>query len=322
MALSFLVDSTPRAHRLKAANADFSISTRYGTFPGTASERRKPGVRRKSMLRIISREQEFLALRADWERLFEEYEYHSYYATFAGVMALWNILEKPQTSVLHVVIDEVDGRIVLIAPLVVRRWGPWKLLKPIGSDLAFSCDILASGTCDMTKVWQAIANSGCSVLRFELLRQDSLWWRLLAENNHINESPTDAAPYLELHRWADGAEYMRTQPKKPPGSNTRWSSLQTSRKRLTALGEVRFTVYSDDRRIREIVEWMMSFKMEWIKDHKLDARQNWMNVTLARAYDAAHTGNLMLCELTVGTTRIAACLNFVTDKCLDGYMMA
>ena len=64
------------------------------------------------------------------------------------------------------------------------------------------------------------------------------------------------------------------------------------------------------------------FKMEWIKDHKLDARQNWMNVTLARAYDAAHTGNLMLCELTVGATRIAACLNFVTDKCLDGYMMA
>jgi hypothetical protein len=33
MALPFLVDSTPRAYRLKAGNADLSISTSFGTFP-------------------------------------------------------------------------------------------------------------------------------------------------------------------------------------------------------------------------------------------------------------------------------------------------
>jgi hypothetical protein len=33
MALPFLVDSTPRAYRLKAGNAGLPISTRYGTFP-------------------------------------------------------------------------------------------------------------------------------------------------------------------------------------------------------------------------------------------------------------------------------------------------
>jgi hypothetical protein len=35
MALPFLVDSTPRAYRLKAGNADLPFSTRYGTFPLT-----------------------------------------------------------------------------------------------------------------------------------------------------------------------------------------------------------------------------------------------------------------------------------------------
>jgi hypothetical protein len=33
MALPFLVDSTPRAYRLNAGNADLPNSTRYGTFP-------------------------------------------------------------------------------------------------------------------------------------------------------------------------------------------------------------------------------------------------------------------------------------------------
>jgi hypothetical protein len=33
MALPFLVDSTPRAYWLKAGNADFPISTIFGTFP-------------------------------------------------------------------------------------------------------------------------------------------------------------------------------------------------------------------------------------------------------------------------------------------------
>jgi hypothetical protein len=33
MALPFFVDSTPRAYRLKAGNADLPISTSFGTFP-------------------------------------------------------------------------------------------------------------------------------------------------------------------------------------------------------------------------------------------------------------------------------------------------
>jgi hypothetical protein len=36
MALPFFADSTPRAYRLKAGNADLPISTRCGTFPTTA----------------------------------------------------------------------------------------------------------------------------------------------------------------------------------------------------------------------------------------------------------------------------------------------
>jgi hypothetical protein len=36
MALPFLVDSIPRAYWLQAGNADFSISTSFGTFPDSA----------------------------------------------------------------------------------------------------------------------------------------------------------------------------------------------------------------------------------------------------------------------------------------------
>ena len=38
MALPFFADSTPRAYRLKAGNADLPISTRCGTFPSQDME--------------------------------------------------------------------------------------------------------------------------------------------------------------------------------------------------------------------------------------------------------------------------------------------
>jgi hypothetical protein len=38
MALPFLVESAPRAYRLKAGNADLAISTDYGTFPCLRSD--------------------------------------------------------------------------------------------------------------------------------------------------------------------------------------------------------------------------------------------------------------------------------------------
>jgi hypothetical protein len=41
MALPFLVESTPRAYRLKAGNADFPISTSFGTFPSAPPTRRE-----------------------------------------------------------------------------------------------------------------------------------------------------------------------------------------------------------------------------------------------------------------------------------------
>jgi hypothetical protein len=37
MALPFFADSTPRAYRLKAGNADIPISTSFGTFPKTSA---------------------------------------------------------------------------------------------------------------------------------------------------------------------------------------------------------------------------------------------------------------------------------------------
>jgi CelD/BcsL family acetyltransferase involved in cellulose biosynthesis len=158
---------------------------------GATGSRRLSGAR----IEIVSTRQDFLALRREWDELFQRAaEPQQVFQNFAFLEA-WTHRYLDDRLRLHIVLARQDRRLEAIVPLVRQRRFGLQILRFMGTPVAqFDDAIIAPGMSGELRgaLWRTIETSGADLLDARRVRADAALRRLLPAHSipvEILEAP-------------------------------------------------------------------------------------------------------------------------------------
>ncbi len=269
---------------------------------------------------IVGDERQFLALKTDWDRLHALRERRSGELSFPWVAAAWETIAKKAGRRLAIVVGRIGERVVLVFPLALQRLGPFRIAHGLCSDLHESSDLLVEpGDGDEVIVAAAwdFAKTQFHLFRFLTVRCDARIWPHIAQER-ARESQPMRAPFIDCARWPDWEAYQASRSR-----NFRYD-CQRALKRLKKAGDVQFVSVEDEDRIYSTLSWTMDRKIEWLartgRESAVFASRRGFYQRVCE--DAFRRGEVVLIELLVNASLVAAQLCFRYGSCLDLTLIA
>jgi len=268
---------------------------------------------------IVRDNDALLALRDDWERLWEATARDFYVLSFPVVWRSWTQVFEPGGCALRVVVGRSNGRVVLIWPQYVRAkrtYGIWREARWLGRDPLDYGDVLIEPSA-ANDAWieaalkHVVAGTGADFLFLESVRGDAKAFSVLERENTWGEID-GTAPFLELGGISEGATLEKHIPKRFRGSMNRRA------RRLGEIGEVKFEFAHEPDGLEEMVQWMNDRKWEWIDErgvvhpHGLESEHASSLIDTIR--DAAATGHVLVGRLTLDGKLLAASVSFLSNN--------
>ncbi len=259
-------------------------------------------------------------LRGDWEALFSRAERPHLSQSFEWCWSAWTMIVHPSGGRLHCIIVRSDGRIVLIFPMVIiSNHLLWKIAVPLGTHGDYA-DVLVETLPNryhlILSAWRAFCKNCCAdVIQVDHARIHSALYKVLI--SEIKQPKrVEPAPYVAWDSYRDWESYW----------NSRHKSFRTDvgrrHRRLMEVGRVSFEVITGGEKYKELVEWMLVHKDNWVELKKRD-RAPWIrssqykNFLLLVHERVRSVGELSIFALFLDGNVIAAELNRIDSNRLE-----
>ena len=136
---------------------------------------------------IIRDPAEFLALEDKWRSLFDRVPGAYVAQSFDWCRAGWETIAAPRGRRLLVLVLLEGERAVLIWPLVEAKYGPWRVLRPLGTEASEYHNLLVEDGPEATRrvstVWEVLQRSrGIDMLNLVNVRSDMALYGLLTQD--------------------------------------------------------------------------------------------------------------------------------------------
>jgi CelD/BcsL family acetyltransferase involved in cellulose biosynthesis len=271
------------------------------------------------VFRVVTDHETFMALGPSWDDLFARQTKPLQEQCFAWARAAWECLGQPAGRKLHVIVGERLGRTVLILPLTVQTLGPIRIAHWLGPGFFESCDVHLdpSVTDDELASALRLATASCHLLRLQVIQAESRLWPWFAKVR-LSRSEETRAPYVDCRRWPTWQAYGESR------SRSFRDDCKKSLRRLERTGRPRYAIVDQPERLDEALTWLFAQKSDWLDRTGMDS-----SILAARkaffssvCHAALEDGRLLLNELWVDETRVAAQLAFRVGDRLDCHMIA
>jgi CelD/BcsL family acetyltransferase involved in cellulose biosynthesis len=250
------------------------------------------------------------SLRADWERLWAASAPQFYTQSFPAVWLTWTHCHQPQGHRLHVVVGRLDGRVVLIWPMMVRRERSakiWRLADWLGREPVDFGDILVEPAAVSSEQIRAalrhlVTTAPVDVVSFQAVRPDANVFAVLDADGQ-QRIVDDTAPYIDIREAGDWAAYQAALPK------SFRKGMERRARRLEEAGKVEITLTHETALLEETVRWITERKAEWIDErdiigYGISAEE--MAATIGVLTEAAQAGRILIARFTVDGVLVAA----------------
>jgi CelD/BcsL family acetyltransferase involved in cellulose biosynthesis len=208
---------------------------------------------------LVRDPQALQALESEWDALHARADRPYLCQSFGWNWCSWETQAEPYGARLHCLVARLDGRVVLIWPMVVRsHWRLWSIARPLGSlSTEYATVLIDSAHEDgdlLARAWQHMrATCPSDLIRISRVRADSPLHRLLVGDGSIVLS-THPAPYLDFGGREDWNGLYLSLSK-----NLRRDDSQQLR-RLVERGGVSFEVVTEGERYDEVLDWLIRGK--------------------------------------------------------------
>lgn len=265
---------------------------------------------------IIRDPAEFLALENEWRSLFDRVPGAYLAQSFEWCWAAWETVAAPRGRRLFVFVLREEERAVLIWPLVERKFGPWRVLRPLDSEASEYLNLLVEDGPEMTHriaaAWEMLQRTrGVDTLNLVHVRSDTPLYQLLAHDRRCCMGIR--SPLLCL-RWPHAT-----------GWNGYWRShsahfrkrVINTRRRLADRGRIGFEVVDCVDRCAGLIDWILLQKRGRLASQRLES--DWLFTPSYREFLRVAgrrirvPGRLVVFLLSLDGAPVAAVLS-----CIDG----
>ncbi|SFK84057.1 GNAT family N-acetyltransferase [Methylocapsa palsarum] len=245
-------------------------------------------------MRIISDPARFEALRSDWDTLAAAAPQCYLSQTFDWCSCGWETVARSRQRKLACLVGYSGGKLVLVWPFVIGRFGPWRIAQPLGSETTEYTAPLADPGGDredqlVAAGWDYLkARIQADVVLLPQLRTDSTLAHVLERDSHQAASARSAAypaPFVAWDKPGDWKAYYQTLSRKLRSDSGR------QRRRLAEQGKFAIETISDQDEAAVILAWMIQQKLDWVR--RMSENNDWLDKP---EYKAFLTG--MLCRPT------------------------
>lgn len=276
--------------------------------------------------KIIRDPAEFLALEDEWRSLFDRAPGAYLAQSFDWCWAGWETVAAPRGRRLFVLVLREAERAVLIWPLVEAKYGPFRVLRPLGAEASeYHNPLVEDGSETRRRVstaWEMMLRQtrGVDMLDLVHVRFDTALYGLLTQDRRCRMR----APSLLLWvRWphATGWDgYWRSR------SGTHRRKVGQMRRRLADRGKIGFEVVDSVDRFDGLVDWILLHKRAHMTNQGL--RNDWLFSTYYRAFlrlairQIRGRSRLAVFLLSLDGAPVAALISRIDGRRVEGLILA
>ncbi len=272
----------------------------------------------------------FEALRSDWDDLAAATPQCYLSQTFDWCLCGWETVARARQRELACVVGYAGGKLVLIWPFVIGRFGPWRIARPLGSETTEYTAPLAGPGGDREEQmvaggWDYLkARIRADVVLLPQLRTDSTLAHILERDGSHNatsaRSAAYPAPFVAWDKPGDWKGYYQTLSRKLRSDSGR------QRRRLAEQGQFAIETISDRDEAVVVLAWMIQQKLDWVK--RMSENNDWLDKPEYKAFltgmlcRPTGAGRVEIHTLKVDGTLIAAQLSTIDRSRVEAFIAA
>ena len=262
--------------------------------------------------RVVTDDAGFLALETEWRRIFDSLDETHFFQSFDWCRNAWVHIASKAGRRLRIVVGSVDGRVVLILPLVIAG----QFLRLLGTELFEFHDVLvlpgADRDCWIRAAIDAAGRIGGSGILLRDARADGDLSAFLDQGKTRGRSRISGkTSYVQLSDFPGWEAFFETLPKQLKSDQRRqW-------KRLAELPEPgRFEIVEDAAGRENLLSWLHAEKIKWLDAQKgtsgggLYGSDDYRRFLSAIIAALSERGQVMMCRVASGNETLAGLLGF------------
>ena len=272
---------------------------------------------------VVSTEEDFLALRAEWDALWARADKPFLSSSFDWCLTGWQTTGAPRGRALKIVTMREDGRLVLVWPMATQRRLGATVASAIGSESTEYDAILTEAGDDAERriaaAWDFVRrDAGIDLATVPFVRDDTAAFAVLSAGTRAGTTHTLPAPETRFAPDSTWDQYWRTR-----SSNLR-NGLTRRRKRLAEQGDVTCAWVEEDAEFFELLDWALARKLAWMK--RSGVANDFMNTAEYRDFLRAlwqrpkMAGKLTMMVLRIGGVPIAVKIGCIDGTRLEGFI--
>lgn len=257
---------------------------------------------------IVNTDAGFLALRDDWNALWECAGDRHFFQSFNWCWHVWKEIASVRGRSLRLVTVRHDGQLVLVWPLMIAG----RQMRLLASDtLEYRDFIVKPGP--LARAWaEAAWAAACDTPKadtfwFQNLRAPSNLAGFIADKPCATPVGGGWCPIIRLDRYSSWKDYTQRLPKSLVSDQRRqW------KRAIEVLPRLSFTIVDNPAEIESTLAWILDHKVRWLQNRGKNAAATLFSSAEMRAFfdsllKTSHSdGQLVLARLSDGTTTISA----------------
>lgn len=262
-------------------------------------------------LSIVTDSETFRSLREPWHALWERLEHPHLFFSFDWCWNVWKLVAEPRRNALRLVTGTVDGRLVLIWPMMSDH----RILRMLSSETLEYRDVIVERSVHeaqwVDEAWEYIvAHVRSDAFIFQNLRSPSVLARKMASLPTVRSIGGGWCPVIRLDAFADWDAYAATLPRSLVSDQRRqWKRLGV------AMPQCTFKLIDRADAIGPVMDWLAHHKLRWGSTRGKPTiwfeAEDRRNLLKAIATLALANGTLVLGTLADGNTILSAGLGHV-----------
>jgi CelD/BcsL family acetyltransferase involved in cellulose biosynthesis len=228
---------------------------------------------------LVADPAKFLALQADWDELFRNAAAGSAAQRFAYARTGWEQVASPAGE-LRIIVVRRGATLVGLWPLYVRQEGRVFVARHLGAgaDEEYAGPLIRDGEDEAAVASAAFerAKTLADVLRIYNLRRPSPVTRMIEADPAPQDRQLLWSPIVNLGGVADFEAWLRKK------SRNFRHALRNRRRRLAALGEVRFAALTPGDDVPGFVDWLLRWKLALVDGRGV--AESWVRRPQSRAF--------------------------------------
>jgi len=279
-------------------------------------------------IRVFTTPAQMAQVRADWQSLEAMVPEAAYFTSFDWCECWWTWFGRDSGRELAVLAVYAGDALQAVLPLMIARTWFFSSARLVGDDTGQYADCLVRPERRGDPVLARAVVSGLRRLGLDRMtltncRDGAALFELLGDQAGAR-TWIGAAQYSNVE--IRPADFESLEDYKKSRSSSMQKGLRRRRRKLAALGDVKYECITDPDRFPEISSHIVRLKLEWLDNYGLHGRflarqglDGWMADIMARA---ARRGHLHMSVMSVGGRICAAQLAFQSRSKITGYFSA